>query len=41
VGSGLKGKPHVMARLPEIYTRFLLAIDLPGARTEGRTQRFA
>jgi LAS superfamily LD-carboxypeptidase LdcB len=40
-GSGLQGKPHVMARLPEIYTRFLLAIDLPSPRPEARAQRFA
>lgn len=25
--SSIAGKPHVLARLPEIYTRFLLAID--------------
>jgi LAS superfamily LD-carboxypeptidase LdcB len=40
-GSALQGKPHVMARLPEIYTRFLLAIDLPAPRPAGRAQRFA
>lgn len=28
--SEMEGKSHVLARLPEIYTRFLLAIDLPG-----------
>jgi len=28
--SAIEGKPHVLARLPEIYTRFLLAIDGPG-----------
>jgi LAS superfamily LD-carboxypeptidase LdcB len=28
-GSAIAGKPHVLARLPEIYTRFLLAIDSP------------
>jgi LAS superfamily LD-carboxypeptidase LdcB len=28
-GSSLAGKPYVLARLPEIYTRFLLAIDSP------------
>lgn len=28
--SSLAGKPYVLARLPEIYTRFLLAIDGPG-----------
>jgi LAS superfamily LD-carboxypeptidase LdcB len=28
-GSGILGKPYVLARLPEIYTRFLLAIDGP------------
>ncbi len=28
--SDIEGKPQVLARLPEIYTRFLLAIDLPG-----------
>ena len=28
--SSIAGKPHVLARLPEIYTRFLLAIDPPG-----------
>lgn len=27
--SDIAGKPQVLARLPEIYTRFLLAIDLP------------
>jgi hypothetical protein len=27
--SPLEGKPFVLARLPEIYTRFLLAIDTP------------
>ena len=26
-GSSLEGKPYVLARLPEIYTRFLLAVD--------------
>jgi LAS superfamily LD-carboxypeptidase LdcB len=29
-GSSIEGKPYVLARLPEIYTRFLLAIDSPG-----------
>jgi LAS superfamily LD-carboxypeptidase LdcB len=28
--SSITGKPQVLARLPEIYTRFLLAIDGPG-----------
>jgi LAS superfamily LD-carboxypeptidase LdcB len=28
--SSIAGKPHVLARLPEIYTRFLLAVDPPG-----------
>lgn len=28
--SPIAGKPHVLARLPEIYTRFMLAIDAPG-----------
>jgi LAS superfamily LD-carboxypeptidase LdcB len=28
-GSSIAGKPYVLARLPEIYTRFLLAIDSP------------
>ncbi|MBL8271750.1 M15 family metallopeptidase [Steroidobacter sp.] len=28
-GSSIEGKPHVLARLPEIYTRFLLAVDAP------------
>ena len=28
--SSISGKPQVLARLPEIYTRFLLAIDGPG-----------
>ena len=28
--SAIAGKPHVLARLPEIYTRFLLAVDGPG-----------
>jgi LAS superfamily LD-carboxypeptidase LdcB len=28
-GSSIAGKPHVLARLPEIYTRFLLATDHP------------
>jgi LAS superfamily LD-carboxypeptidase LdcB len=27
--SAIAGKTHVLARLPEIYTRFLLAIDAP------------
>lgn len=27
--STIAGKPHVLARLPEIYTRFLLSIDGP------------
>ncbi|MET0498465.1 MAG: M15 family metallopeptidase [Steroidobacteraceae bacterium] len=27
--SSIAGKPYVMARLPEIYTRFLLSIDTP------------
>lgn len=30
--SSIAGKPHVLARLPEIYTRFMLAIDGPGGR---------
>ena len=29
--SAIDGKPYVLARLPEIYTRFLLAIDGPSA----------
>jgi LAS superfamily LD-carboxypeptidase LdcB len=29
--SAIEGKPHVLARLPEIYTRFMLAVDPPGA----------
>lgn len=28
-GSAISGKPQVLARLPEIYTRFLLSIDSP------------
>jgi hypothetical protein len=28
--SSIDGKSHVLARLPEIYTRFLLAVDSPG-----------
>lgn len=28
-GSAIAGKPYVLARLPEIYTRFLLSIDAP------------
>lgn len=28
--SAICGKPQVLARLPEIYTRFLLAVDGPG-----------
>ncbi|MGC3981707.1 MAG: M15 family metallopeptidase [Steroidobacteraceae bacterium] len=28
--SEIEGKSQILARLPEIYTRFLLAIDLPG-----------
>ena len=28
--SSIEGKAHVLARLPEIYTRFLLAVDAPG-----------
>ena len=27
--SAIAGKPHVLARLPEIYTRFMLAVDAP------------
>ena len=27
--SSIAGKPHVLARLPEIYTRFMLAVDSP------------
>ena len=27
--SPIAGKPHVLARLPEIYTRFMLAVDSP------------
>jgi LAS superfamily LD-carboxypeptidase LdcB len=27
--SSIAGKPHVLTRLPEIYTRFLLAVDAP------------
>ena len=27
--SSIAGKPHVLARLPEIYTRFMLSIDAP------------
>ena len=30
-GSSIAGKPYVLARLPEIYTRFLLAIDSPNS----------
>jgi LAS superfamily LD-carboxypeptidase LdcB len=30
--SDIAGKAHVLARLPEIYTRFLLSIDGPSAR---------
>ena len=29
--SSIAGKPYVLARLPEIYTRFLLAIDSPSS----------
>ena len=28
--SSIEGKSHVLARLPEIYTRFLLSVDGPG-----------
>jgi hypothetical protein len=27
--SSIAGKPHVLARLPEIYTRYLLPVDAP------------
>lgn len=27
--SSISGKPHVLARLPEIYTRFMLSVDAP------------
>ncbi len=27
--SAIEGKQQVLARLPEIYTRFMLAIDMP------------
>lgn len=29
--SAIAGKPYVLARLPEIYTRFMLAVDGPAA----------
>jgi LAS superfamily LD-carboxypeptidase LdcB len=29
--SSIAGKPHVLARLPEIYTRFMLAVDSPAS----------
>jgi LAS superfamily LD-carboxypeptidase LdcB len=32
--SSICGKPHVLARLPEIYTRFLLAVDGPGKQEQ-------
>lgn len=31
-GSEIAGKAHVLARLPEIYTRYMLAIDAPPPR---------
>lgn len=30
--SDIEGRPQILARLPEIYTRFLLAVDLPTSR---------
>lgn len=35
-GSDIAGKAHVLARLPEIYTRYLLSIDQP-SRASGAT----
>jgi LAS superfamily LD-carboxypeptidase LdcB len=32
-GSDIAGKPHVLGRLPEIYTRYLLSIDSPARST--------
>jgi LAS superfamily LD-carboxypeptidase LdcB len=37
----LAGKAHVLERLPEIYTRFVLAIDTPEACREGAQSRCA
>ena len=31
--SDVLGKSYVLERLPEIYTRFILAVDAPPART--------
>lgn len=33
--SAIAGKPHVLARLPEIYTRFMLSIDPPERKPQG------
>ncbi len=31
--SEIEGRDYVLERLPEIYTRFILAVDAPPART--------
>ena len=38
-GSSIAGKPHVLARLPEIYTRFMLAVDSPASAAHLFPQR--
>jgi LAS superfamily LD-carboxypeptidase LdcB len=40
-GSGMLGKPHVLERLPEIYTRFVLAVDGPSANAAASARRRA
>lgn len=35
-GADLAGKTYVLERLPEIYTRFVLAIDVPDLQAEAR-----
>jgi LAS superfamily LD-carboxypeptidase LdcB len=37
----LAGKAYVLERLPEIYTRFVLAIDAPGSCRESEPARYA
>ena len=40
-GSALLGKEQVLERLPEIYTRFILAVDSPPARAGRASARLA
>jgi hypothetical protein len=40
-GSPVLGKEHVLERLPEIYTRFILAVDSPPASAGRAPSRLA